>query len=89
MKSQVTTNSRREMNPVKLPSNEQKTNDEKSNSDTPPNDSSQQVNLLQLKTTNNRKKIKRQEEQQPSPAEKHTSDADTASSGDSQPTPDS
>lgn len=42
------------------PSDEQKTNDEKSNSDTPPNDSSQLSQLLQLKTTNNRKKIKRQ-----------------------------
>ena len=33
---------------------------------------------LRLKTTNNRKKIKTTEEQQSSPAEKHTSDADTA-----------
>ena len=70
------------------PSNEQKTNDEKSNSDTPPNDSSQQ-STTSTQDDEQQKKDQKAEEQQPSPADKHTSDADTAPSGDSQPTPDS
>ena len=70
------------------PSNDQKTNDEKSNSDSPPKDSSQQ-STSSTQDNEQQKKDQKPEEQQPSPAEKHTSDADTAPSGDSQPTPDS
>ncbi len=74
--------------PSQTPSNEQKTNDEKSNSDTPPNDSSQQ-STISTQDDEQQKKDQKAEEQQPSPADKYTSEADTAPSGDSQPTPES
>jgi hypothetical protein len=61
---------------------------EKSINDTPPNDSSQQ-STTSTQDDDQQKKDQKQEEQQTNPTEKHTSDADTAPSGDSQPTPDS
>lgn len=67
------------------PSSEQKTNDEKSNNDTPPNDSSQQSSSS-TQDDEEQKKDQKAEEQQPSPAGKHTNEADTTPSGDSQPT---
>jgi len=70
------------------PANEQKTNDGKKNSDTPSSDSSQQ-STSSTQDSEQQKKDQKQVEQQSSPAEKHTSEANTAPSGDSQPTSDS
>lgn len=73
---------------TETPANEKKTIDEKTNSDMPPNDSSQQ-STSSTQDTEQQKKDQKEEDPQSSEPAKPTSDTDTAPSGDSQPTPNS